>query len=781
MRDVPIIPMGEEPGGGDAAGDPPPRPWQSALGLSSTAGGAGGGRWLDAAERFLGEAGYERAPWLAVGFAAGIIAWFALPLPWQWSAAMLGGLGMALAALAVWRPGSLADETRANLRLAVVSFALVFAFGIAVVWARSALVGAEPIARPMVVMIEGRVLEREDQPAEGRLRLTLATRLAPDEAERQGASGVEDGRARKVRVNVPIAALGDGGAPAGLAEGAVVRLRARLMPPAHPMLPGSYDFARAAWFQGLSATGTMVGPLTLLSPAPSSGGIATVQRALSEHVRARVPGSPGAIAAAFASGDRGGITEADAAAMRDAGLTHLLSISGLHVSAVVAAAYFAVLRLLALWPALALRVRLPVVAASAGALAGIGYTLLTGAEVPTVRSCVAALLVLGALALGRDALSMRMLALAAGFVLLLWPESAIGPSFQMSFTAVLALVALSNAAPIKAFLAPRDEPWIVRLGRNTVMLFVTGVVIELALMPIVAFHFHRAGMYGAIANVVAIPLVTFIAMPFIALGFLADLIGAGGPFWWVVDKSLALLLAIAHFTAGLAGSVRLMPQIGGLAVALFAAGGLWLGLWRGRARLAGLVPVAAASMLAATTPIPDLLIAGDGQQVGITATGADGEPRLITLRDSRSSYTRENLMELAGVAAEPVPLATWYGARCSSAFCTVTLRRGGRDWVLLLGRGRPQIEERALAAACGRADIVVSERFLPRSCRPRWLKADRRYLERSGGLAIDLADERITSVAESQGEHGWWREPPPRVGKYRPRPQSPPGEGLKGV
>ncbi|MBA4010166.1 MAG: metal-binding protein, partial [Erythrobacter sp.] len=645
------------------------------------------------------------------------------------------------------------------LRLAVIACGLVFAFGLATVWARSAIVGAEPIARPAVVLIEGRVLGREDQPAEERLRLTLAMRDA------------EEGRARKVRVNVPLAAFGKGGVPTGLAEGAVVRLRARLMPPAAPMLPGSYDFARAAWFQGLAATGSMVGGLTVITPAPEGEGLARWQRALSAHVRAAVPGSPGAIAAAFASGDRGGIAEADEVAMRDSGLTHLLSISGLHVSAVIAAAYFAVLRLLALWPALALRVRLPIVAAAGGALVGIAYTLLTGAEVPTVRSCVAALLVLGALVLGREALSLRMVAVAAGFVLVLWPESAIGPSFQMSFAAVLAIIALSNSAPVQAFLAPREEPWWMRLGRRTAILFVTGVVIELALMPIVLFHFHRAGMYGALANVVAIPLVTFAAMPMIALALIADLVGAGWPFWWLVEQALKLLLGIAHLTAAQAGAVRLMPQISGLAVALFAGGGLWLALWRGRARLAGLVPVAAASVMVALTPVPDILVTGDGQQVGITMRAPEGTLRLVSLRDSRSEYTRDNLMELAGVGADPVPIAQWPGARCSPEFCTLAIARGGREWVLLLGRSRNQVEERALAAACAEADIVASERFLPRSCRPRWLKADRRFLERSGGIAINLAAERITTVAQGQGEHGWWREPEPRP--IRPAPSAP--------
>ena len=128
--------------------------------------------------------------------------------------------------------------------------------------------------------------------------------------------------------------------------------------------------------------------------------------------------------------------------MRDAGLTHLLSISGLHVSAVIACVYLLALRLLALWPWLTLRIRLPLVAAACGAGAGIGYTLLTGAEVPTVRSCLGSLLVLGALALGREPLSLRMVAAAAFAVMLLWPEAVVSPGFQMSFAAVVAIVAL---------------------------------------------------------------------------------------------------------------------------------------------------------------------------------------------------------------------------------------------------------------------------------------------------------------------------------------------------
>lgn len=719
---LPTVPLGDEPA--DAAMQQ--SPWRKSARLSSVA---------DRVEGWLARAGFDRGPWLAVAFAAGIAAWFVLPQPVEWVLAASAGLFVALGAVALWRgtPG------RQQVMAACIAIGLLGAVGIATIWTRSTLVGAPPIERPLSTRFDGRVLERIEQPAEGRVRLVLAMR-EPIE-----------GRAMKVRVNVPLEADRP-----ELAEGALVRVQARLMPPSPPMLPGSYDFARSAWFEGFAATGSVQGEVVVLRRGEGGAPLASLQRRLAEHVRARLAGSPGAIAAAFASGDRGAIAPSDEQAMRDSGLSHLLSISGLHVSAVVAAAYLLSIRLLALWPWLALRVRLPLVAAATGALAGVGYTLLTGAEVPTVRSCVGAVLVLVALALGREPLSLRMVAVAAIFVLLLWPEALVGPSFQMSFSAVIAIVALHGARPVRAFLAPREESWLAWTARRAAMLLLTGIVIEIALMPIVLFHFHRAGIYGAMANVIAIPLVTFASMPLIALALLLDVIGAGAPAWWLAGKTLELLLWIADFTASRPGAIKLMPQMSGPTFALFVAGGVWLALWRGRSRLLGLVPAGLATALLLATPVPDILVSGDGRHVGITGEDAS----LLVLRDSRSEFVRDNLLELAGVEGEPIALTAWPGARCSPDFCAMELRRGGRSWSMLMSRSGQQIEERALAAACERADIVIAERWLPWSCRPRWLKADGRSLAHSGGLAIVLDGPRLTRVVDRQGEHGWWRGGP---------------------
>ncbi len=699
------------------------RQWRSRLRLSSM---------VDRAEQFLADAGFDKGPWLVVAFAAGIAGWFALAEQWQWIALITISALAAIAALSIWR----GKPERSEVQSAVAALAIMLALGVGTIWTRSEIVGADAIERPQVSMIEARILERDEQPARERTRLVLAMR------------NVSTGEAQKVRVNVPIVKDSP-----QLTEGALIRLRARLMPPAPPMLPGAYNFSRAAWFQGLAGTGSALGDIEVLEPAAENDPLAETQRTLAGHVRSQLGGSAGAIAAALASGDRGAISDADEEAMRDAGLTHLLSISGLHVSALIAAAYLVAIKLLALWPWLTLRVRLPLVAACLAALAGVAYTLLTGAEVPTVRSCVGALLVLIALSLGREPLSLRMVAIAALFVLFVWPESLVGPSFQMSFAAVLAIVALHNSAPVRAFLAPREESAFARTGRRAIMLLVTGLVIEIALMPIVLFHFHRAGVYGAFANVIGIPLTTFFCMPLIALALVMDIFGLGAPAWWAAGKSLDLLIGIAHFTADQPGAVKLMPEMGGAIFALFVAGGMWLALWRGNVRLAGFVPVVIATGLFLIKPAPDILISSDGRHVGIAGEG----DQLLVLRESRSTYARDNLLELAGMDGTPIALKDWPDAQCSRDFCVITLTREGKPWRLLMARSSDRVEARALAAACDRSDIVIADRYLPRSCQPKWLKADRRMLDQSGGLAINLGNERIDRVADTQGNHGWWR------------------------
>ena len=699
------------------------RPWISQSHMSSS---------LPSVERFLSNSGFDRAPWLAVAFGTGAIAWFSLHNAEGW--AVLCVVCVAIALFASW--WSIGRLRFPYTQQAIIAMSLFVLAGCLSVWTRSEIVGQEPVARPISGFFTARVLALEEQPALRRDRLTLALH-AP-----------ESGRALKVRVNLPVELRNR-----PPEQGALIRFRGRLTPPASPMFPGGYDFARAAWFAGLSATGTVTSDFEVLSPGPGGDWLAQQRLALSRHITSRLPGSAGGIAAALITGDMGAISKDDAQAMRDAGLAHLLSISGLHVSAVIGCVYFVMLRLLALSPALALRVRLPVLAAGTGAMAGLGYTLLSGSQVPTVRSCLAALLVLAAVALGREALSMRLLAVVALLVLFIWPEAVIGPSFQMSFAAVIVLVALGNASWVKRFLAPREEAPLMKALRYLAMMLVTGVVIELALMPVGLFHFHRAGVYGSLANVAAIPLTTAIIMPLVATALLLDLFALGAPVWWAANYGIDVLMSIAHFTATRPSAVSALPAMGAWHFTSFVAGGLWLALWTSRIRLLGLLPLSVGFLGLLVIPRPDVIISSDGRHIAWTDPATR---QLVTLRKSTSDYALDNMMEAFGTRELPVGTQL-SDVRCNPDFCLVALNDGGEKLDLLMARNRTLVPEAQLERACRRADIVIADRRLPASCRPKWLKVDRQMLDRTGGVSIHISSRSIKTVSETQGDHGWWR------------------------
>ena len=238
------------------------------------------------------------------------------------------------------------------------------------------------------------------------------------------------------------------------ATGDAVTLKATLRPPPEPVLPNGFDFGRAAWFDRLGGTGYAGGKLAPLQ----DGGLAPldlrlwaaidrVRDAISNRIRVALPGERGEIAAALITGQRAGITDEVNQAMRNSGLFHILSISGLHMVIMAGTVFWLVRAFLALVPALALTFPIRKWAAAAAMAAALGYLALSGTAVPTVRSWAMMSIVLLAVLLDRPALTMRNVALTALLILVLEPEMVFDPSFQMSFAAVIGLVALFESRP----------------------------------------------------------------------------------------------------------------------------------------------------------------------------------------------------------------------------------------------------------------------------------------------------------------------------------------------
>jgi competence protein ComEC len=278
-------------------------------------------RLLDNVERLLELERAQLPLWWVTAFGAGIAGWLWLSGPRAWTALLLVALALATAGVA------LGPARRLSRALAWGGLAL--ALGCGWIWLRAEQVASPRLERAGVHRFAARVEQVENRAARGDIRL----RLAPARSSRLPP---------RVRVSFPLEDR-----PEGLAVGAIVTMRARLQPPPPMAFPGTHDFARDAWFAGIGGVGRALGPPEVAVSA-KPGGLDSIRARLGQHIAARLPGSPGGIATALATGDQAAVAEDDAEAMRRSGLTHLLSVSGLHIAAVVGAAMIVAFKLLAL-------------------------------------------------------------------------------------------------------------------------------------------------------------------------------------------------------------------------------------------------------------------------------------------------------------------------------------------------------------------------------------------------------------------------------------------------
>jgi competence protein ComEC len=459
---------------------------------------------------------------------------------------------------------------------------------------------------------------------------------------------------------------------------------------------------------------------------------------------------------ALLTGLRGGIPEAVVAALRDAGLAHLLAISGLHLGLMAGFAFFIVRLALAAVEPVALRYPIKKWAAAAALLAAFSYMLLTGATVPTQRAFVMAALVLVAVMIDREAISMRPVALAALVVLALRPESLLSASFQLSFAAVVGLVAFYEAVRRHWPAAARARSRWRRAGLYVAAVAATTVVASLATAPFAAFHFGRIATLGLVANLIAVPVTALWIMPWGLLALALMPVGLEGLALAPMEWGIALVIAVARACAGLPGAVVLLPAWPLSALVGIALGGLWLCLWRGRWRWAGLAGLGLGLALSASGRPPDILVDETGRLFAVR-TG-DGALALSSTRVARfvgSMWLRRNGQEAPAPWAEAGDDEAWPDGtlRCDRLACVYRPR--GKPLVALVR------DPRALAEDCALAQVVVAAVPVRGACDGPALVVDRFDLWRGGAHALwlgkDGEDVRVADVESRQGRRPWAR------------------------
>ena len=650
--------------------------------------------------------------WLAVAVGAGLLVYFALPYE-----PSLIALLAALTASLLW-----AWQMRDSPKIVFVSVACALFAGASLGALHARFASGPQLLVEDVAEVTGHIVRLEQRSA-SRARLTLnqlaIEDIAPDETP------------RRIRITV-IARAGE------LAAGDRIRVLARIGPPPEPAMPGARNMRKELFFQGIGATGFSYGRPERLPDIGEPGIVSEIstilsrlRQSLATRFASQLSGDPGILAATLLVGVRDGLSDEALEALRQAGLAHLLAISGMHMAMMTLSAMAVFYLALALHPRAAASRSALRWTGIAGLAVAVGYLALSGASTATQRAFVMIVIALIATMAMRRAFTPRALAAAALIVLAIAPVTLLGPSFQMSFAATLALVATYAAISASGMSLWFHQhtlavPAVLRRPVGLVLgIAMTSLIAGLATAPFAAYHFSVGAPLSLLGNVLALPLVSLIVMPFGLLALLAAPFGLEALPLQMMGFGLEQVLTIAHWVGGMEGARLAIPAITPTALLLLTASGCLAALMVGKARLVALVPLIVIPFVDLFAPHPSLLVERSGQTVALVRETDDGS-RALDRSITRGSRFTVDLWHQR-LALDPDRTGLESAWRCDPLGCTAHLPDGR-----LTAHVR---EPGAFAEDCRAADILVTALAAPAGCAPPIL-IDADSLRAHGAIAL---------------------------------------------
>ena len=660
--------------------------------------------------------------------------------------AAMGGVALNMAAdrePVLWLPtllaalfGLLAWLTRARpLPFGLAVGAMALCAGFLAMGLRTARVAGPVLDHIRIARIEGYVEEIDFRTIGARLVLRV------DNAGDMPA----DLAPRRVRVTTRKAP--------NIAAGDYVALQARLLPPSHASIPDGYDFSRDAYFAGIGAVGSTLGDIQI-KPAPADAPLglrigAAIDRsrnALAARVNTIVGGDEGAIAAAMVTGKRDFLSSNAKDLIREAGIFHIITISGVQMTLVAGIFFWVTRRLLALSPTLALRYPIKKWAAVVAMVGSIAYDVCTGSRVGTQRALFMTLIVLGAVLVDRRALTMRNLALAVLAVVALEPEAILGVSFQLSFAAVGALVAVLESR-MEAH-DQRDDPFVLRPTRppkrgaialhlidKPLGLLLATLCATSATASFMAYHFHDLSPYVLIGNPLTLTIIEFFAVPGALIGTLLYPLGLDAWVWIYVGAGIRFILWAARMIAAAPGSTLHVRAFAPFALPLLSLAVISLLIWRTWLLRAMAIPFAILGLVGAFSgPRYDVLIAPSGEQ--IASRDADG--KLAIVAKKFNAFAGEQWLTADADGRDPAQARDPDGP-CDRLGCTANAPEG---MSIALVDDRLAFEE-----DCSRADIIVSRLSAPPGCKAANV-FDEKRLARTGAVGLTWNGARFVVASD---------------------------------
>lgn len=663
--------------------------------------------------------------WVPVLLIIGISGYFTLPVePALWQTTLGAGAAAGLVVLTRWRRFPWASGLSRVILIVAVGFVLAY------IRTQSVF---EPIMphETVKVRIEGKLLKVEDRPRAQRFLIAPSKigGLAPENLP---------ARIRVVwRGEASTARPGD-----------IVGLYGVVAPPPSPTLPGGYDYGRQLYFEGIGGVGFAVSkphPVWRPHRRTLTNKIEDWRKQIAARIMDKASPSAGPVLAAVVTGLRAQVPEETTWQLRDTGLAHLLAISGLHMG-LVCGFLFIGLRKILLWLPGQLGAVFPVKKwAAIGALAGgVIYLTLSGGAWSAQRAFITAAISFIAILLDRRAISLRNVAIAAIIILCLKPEAVLAAGFQMSFGAVMALVAAFEAWEQWRRKHPHTfySPRLLRFIGGVIF---TSFVAGMATSPFAVFHFGRIANYGLLANLAVMPLFSAGVMPVAVFGLMAMLLGLDAPFWWLASKAFDLLLRITDHIADWPGAVMLVPHWPASAWLVLVGSMIILCLSAAPWRILGVAGLPLALTLAAVQPPPILMVAEGARNIAWRDLET-GEVQLLNRQKAR--FATKTWLEAFGLPPDRKAVERF--GPCKDQICRFDSAAGA---IVITD------DAKLALAQCEGAALILTSAWIERKeeepCASSLYSADR--LAKTGPVLVRQQGERllISSVTARRGRRPW--------------------------
>ncbi len=541
-----------------------------------------------------------------------------------------------------------------------------------------------------------------------------------------------------------------------LMAGDFVELKAKLLPVTGPVIPGGLDFRRKAFFNQIGATGYVLHMKEVIPRQENTFQtyISRIRHHLTQNIHKVLKGQEAAIATCLIAGESPGISQETRRVFADTGTSHILVIAGLHLG-LIGGFFFLLSRLiLGMFPPFLLCFSLKKCSGFLALLGSFIYLHISGAAIPTQRAFITFSIVMGAVMLDRNPLSMRLVSIAAMIILILTPEALTTASFQLSFAAVVGLIA-SYERSFFQFKRFQFSPLLKKIVTYGVGIFKSSLVSSLATLPFTVFHFHKFTLQSVTGNGLAIPLVGAWIMPMGLLSTLCSFSETLQAFFLKrMGEGIVVMEKVIVWCSELPGSAIYMPQISLLSLSLVSLGGLWLCLWRHKLRWMGIPVMVAGVALVFTTEVPRVFVSGDARTVGIA------EEEYFFISSNRTDTFLANVWSgFAGI--KPEHIRPWRKAsqvQCVDSSCLFKTKD------LTVGHLK-DLEH--LDDFCESSNILISQQplwELRRSCKGPQIIIDRFDVWKYGAQVVFYKNCKLflDRAAHSAGERPWTERRLPR-------------------